>query len=286
MSCYDPDLMGSIQDLGKAEDYQRLLRDELEQRCAKNAKYSLRAFARDLGVSPSHLSGIFSRRYGLSREGALAIGKKIGLKGSEAEFFVQSVESQHARSKVMRTAALEKLKSLKIKPSHFSRLELDHFQAISDWYHFAILELTYTKNFQPSIKWVAKSLGIHPVLVSQAIGRLTRLKLMKIKGKAWCPSEEVTETGFGTPSVAIRSFHDQILSLAKEALYFQPVENRDFRSTILAIRKDRLPEAKKQLEALHRDFCIDVSGTAYVEKDEVYCLSTQLFSLTPHQEIK
>lgn len=272
--------MASLESIPPDEGYQRVLRSELEKRCAKNPRYSLRAFARDLDLSASHLSGIMSGRYGLSREGAISISRHIGLAAGETEIFVQSVESQHARSRVLRQVASEKLKALRKKSNSTTKLELDHFQMISDWYHFAILELTYLKSFRPTFDWIAKALEIHPLLAKKAVERLVRLKLLKVDGETWRPSDEETETGFETPSAAIKNFHSQVLERAGQALQVQPLEMRDFRTTVFAIRKDRLVEAKKQIEKLHREFCIEVSGDGSIGKDDVYCLSTQLFNLS------
>lgn len=272
--------MASLESIPPDEGYQRVLRSELEKRCAKNPRYSLRAFARDLELSASHLSGILGGRYGLSREGAVSISRRIGLAAGETEIFVQSVESQHARSRVLRQVASEKLKALRKKSHSTTKLELDHFQMISDWYHFAILELTYLKSFRPTFDWIAKALDIHPLLAKKAVERLVRLKLLKVDGETWRPSDEETETGFETPSAAIKNFHSQVLERAGQALQVQPLEMRDFRTTIFAIRKDRLAEAKKQIEQLHREFCIEVSEGGSIGKDDVYCLSTQLFNLS------
>jgi len=44
----------------KEGDYRKILRDELETRFQRNRHYSLRAFARDLGVTPARLSDALS----------------------------------------------------------------------------------------------------------------------------------------------------------------------------------------------------------------------------------
>ena len=61
------------------QSYQDILKAELEKRQRANARYSLRAFARDLGVSPSNLSEILQRKAGLSRIKAQEIAKKLNL---------------------------------------------------------------------------------------------------------------------------------------------------------------------------------------------------------------
>lgn len=267
-------------------DYRQWLKREMERRCTKNARYSLRAFARDLELSPSHLSGVFTGRYGLSRQSATKIATRIGLNRSEKELFVESVESQHARSGFARKRATQRLRVLRSGQAQgqtkVRELRLDLFQLISDWFHFAILELTYLKSFRASIPWIARSLGISSLQARASLDRLFRLGLLKKEPGRWIPSEANTVTGFDIPSKAVRTFHSQILEKAQFALHCQGVEERDFRSTILAIRKDRLEEAKKALEKLHREFGAVISENApdLQRKNEVYCLSTQFFSLT------
>lgn len=267
-------------------DYRDLLKREIERRCSKNARYSLRAFARDLRLSPSHLSGILGGRYGLSRRSAMEIADRIGLSRGEKEIFVESVESQHARSHYGRQLARKKLRALRSDKAREKTLRLDLFQLVSDWYSFAILELTYLKTFQSSTAWIARALGITPLQARGSVERLFRLGLLRKTPGKWIPSEENTLTGFDIPSDAVKNFHSQLLEKANRALHCQPVEQRDFRSTILAIRKDRLADAKRAIEKLHREFGtrLSESGALTHEKEEVYCLSTQFFSLTegPH----
>jgi len=79
-------------------NYRSFLRLELERRCKQNPRYSLNAFARDLGLAPSRLSEVFSEKQGLSREVATRISEKIGLNQDETETFCDLVEMEHARS--------------------------------------------------------------------------------------------------------------------------------------------------------------------------------------------
>ena len=76
--------------------YRSILKDELLRRIRQNPRYSLRAFARDLRLSPSRLSEVLSGKQGLSRQAAKAITERLGWRGSEAERFIDLVESQHA----------------------------------------------------------------------------------------------------------------------------------------------------------------------------------------------
>ena len=54
-------------DLGLAQNFQTCLRNELERRCKANPAYSLRAFAKFLGVDPSFLSKVLSGKREVTR---------------------------------------------------------------------------------------------------------------------------------------------------------------------------------------------------------------------------
>ncbi len=76
---------------------------------ASNPRYSLRAFARDIGISPSRLSAILKGRQGLSESSASRIAAKLGWEGEAAERFVLMVLAADSRSKGRRTEALNRL---------------------------------------------------------------------------------------------------------------------------------------------------------------------------------
>lgn len=67
------------------------LKEVLAQRKEKNPAYSLRAFARQLSVSPSFLCEVQSGRKGLSRQRAELLRQKLGLPTSSATAAGQSV---------------------------------------------------------------------------------------------------------------------------------------------------------------------------------------------------
>src|SRR4051812_21328836 len=87
------------------QDYRRFFRDACEDRCQRNSRYSLRAFARDLGISAPRLSKILNGRHGLSVEAASEIARRLGLSESEQDLFMALVESEHGRAAVTRSLA-------------------------------------------------------------------------------------------------------------------------------------------------------------------------------------
>jgi uncharacterized protein (TIGR02147 family) len=263
-----------------ARDYRETIRQAMETRSARNPRYSLRSFARDLGISPSRLSDVLNGRYGISVEAAELIAKGLGLSHAETKAFCDQVESQHARGQHQRKAAQARLAAA---GASYHSINLDGFQVISDWYHYAILELALTKDFRSSFEWIAQTLELNVQTVKSAVARLKRLDLLLEDSQGqFRPSDSFTASPDGVPSDAIKKFHRQILEKAITAIDFQSLDERDFSSMVLALDSSRLAEAKQEIKRFRREF--DAKFGSSGTKTEVYCLSNQLFRLQTKSE--
>ena len=138
--------------------YRTYFEREIQIRTVRNPGYSLRAFARDIGLAAPKLSQILSGTCGLSKTSALKVAKKLKLNEAETEYFVALVEVEHNRSKRGKIQAQQRLAT--IESSSINELDLERFRIIADWYHFSLLELTEVQGFQSDIPWIAKRLGI------------------------------------------------------------------------------------------------------------------------------
>jgi len=261
-------------------DYKDIIKTKFSERCERNNHYSLRAFARDLGISPQRLSHILNGRHGISETAAEAMALKLGMNQEETQIFCMLVQEKHARSKVAKNQAIQKLQEIK---SSYKTLDVDHFKIISDWYHFAIMELTQIEGFSSSPKWIAKALGITELQVKAAIERLLRLEMLNKdkKGKLSLTGQFFADPK-GVPSEALRKFHRQLMSKASEALDFQGLDERDVTSLILAFNGQDIPEAKKDIKKFRDGF--DKKFSKNKIKDQVYCLGIQLFNLKQRTE--
>jgi uncharacterized protein (TIGR02147 family) len=259
------------------------LEKTFENRIKMNARYSLRAFARDLGISAPRLSGILNRKFGLSRAAAQAICKTLGYDAKTAETFIHSVEAHHHRSPKSRAVAQMKLAG---RQRVFHQLELERFAAVSEWYHFALMELTRFADLAPNdAKAVAQELGISSIAAKTAIARLLELNLLKIENN-FLKTTGSYLVGNHTPSAAIRALNTQLLGKASAAIENQSVTERDLRTLTLSITKAAMPEFTQlfnQFQKKVRDLAEKNS-----EKDAVYAWTMQFFKLSeePKKEIK
>jgi uncharacterized protein (TIGR02147 family) len=257
-------------------DYRGTLRESFASRARHNPRYSLRAFARDLGIAPSRLSDVLSGKRGLSRRNAEKVSAKLGLSQAERARFHDEVDSLHARSGVLRTVAKIKLER-RDRDESYRTIQEDSFRAISDWYHLAILEAFELRGFRADPAWLGRVFGISEVEARLALERLERLGfLAKRLGKLRVTGRSHSVPG-GAPSEAIRRFHTQVLERALAALVLQPVEERDFGAHVIAVSKERVPEIRARLRDLRRELARELDSDK--RKDSVYCLSTQFFKL-------
>ena len=246
---------------------QELLLQELEERKAKNSMYSLRAFARDLGIGSTSLSDALASKRKLSRTNILKIANKLEWTSSQIDLLLSEIK----RGRGYKTKAeLEEI-----------QMQEDQFRYIADWHYLAIRNLAKVSTNQANPQWIAKRLGISESDAEKAVYRLERMGLIAIEDEKLVYISKPLGTTNDTPSMAIRKHHRDKLKLAERSLATDPLEIREFRSSTVAVDMHKLPEIKQILkEAQAKIVEVMESG----EPTEVYNLSFQLFPLTKGEE--
>jgi uncharacterized protein (TIGR02147 family) len=254
----------------------QMLSAELDHRRRGNPNYSLRAFARDLGVSPAFVSYLLKGERSLSPDKAAVLAKKMNWNSHDSRLFVGLSRYQSTQSEPGRSMIKQDLEGIKKKFTKFENLKVDQFNTIADWYHLAILELIEVEGFSSNPTWIAQRLGISVTEASRALDRLIRLKLVAILPDG--NLQKLKNNGVrDTPSGALRQFHQQHLKNAYRAIDQVPFEKRHASGTTVAIDPENLPQA----EAMIKDFRASLSAllSAGCKKD-VYHLAIQLFPLS------
>lgn len=258
-----------------APHYRDFLEREFASRLRRNPGYSLRAFARDIGLPASRLSEVLRGQRNLSPETGARVAKGLKLSGAECETFLQLVGLHQKRSAWAKRQAEEQLKRASCA-GEYGELSLERFKIISDWHHFAILELSEIEGFESSPAWIAGRLGIPTAKAKEAIERLLDFGLLER-----LPNGEIRQTKAnlatpsGVPSREIREHHSQILMKAEEALQELPVEEREFSAITLAFHSEQMPEIRQELKKMRRRLGQKIQEQP--GKDRVYCLAIQFF---------
>jgi len=234
---------------------------EFNTRKAKNPAYSLRAYARYLGVQPSGLSDVVNGKRKISRRMSEKLAGKIAL--PQLERIAQSRTKQFARPKTTKNYIL---------------IESSMFEVISRWYYFAIITLCELENFNGTAEEVEQRLGIPKKTASAAIDRLLKLGfVIRVDGKLRPSKSDLTTTN-DIPSVAIQRSHQEHLELASSALSSSGVEERDFSFINIATDVTLLPEAKRMIKTFRRRLCAFLEDSP--RKTSVVRLGVQIFPLT------
>lgn len=246
---------------------------ELSARKQKNAAYSLRAFARDLGIGSTSLSDCLSNKRKLSKSNLQRVANVLNLSPVQLDRMLSDgnykgfVEENND----------EELKRL--------QLAEDSFRLIAEWHYLAILNLAKIRGNQGTPEWVAQRLGISQELAATALARLQRLGYLLIRRGRMIRTSLPISTSRDIPSNAIKQHHSDNLKLAEMALWGEDVGDREFSSVTMPVDPKKLPEVKELLMKTKRKAAKMLSRG---NTREVYTLSFQLFPLTkiPKKQVR
>jgi len=260
----------------EVDNYKKILKQKLTERCSTNKHYSLRAFARDIGLESSLLSRILSGTRKLSSQSAQLVAHKLFPNANEKDYFLALVNFENANKLSLKEVAAKELEKFQ-QQNEIISLQLDSFYVISDWYHYAIMDMTGLKNFRNDPKFIASQLGITEIEVKLAIERLIRLGLLdQVNGKLKKTSVNIV-TPSGKPNEGLRKFHKQMISKALTSIDEQSVEERMNQALTFNLNKKNLSKYFSAVE----NFISEIRKIANQEKnsDELYQLNIQLFNL-------
>ncbi|MBX3018659.1 MAG: TIGR02147 family protein [Bdellovibrionaceae bacterium] len=245
------------------KDGRFLLIQEMTERRTRNPSYSLRAFARDVGVSPAALSQYLNRKRELSPKNRNSIVTRLGLSPLDAASF---------GGKATRAPS-----SLDVTKSH-AVLSEDEFQLISDWVSVAILNLARLKANVADPQWIAERLGLNLGEARESFDRLMKFGLIKdVEGRMERTARPFV-TSTDVPSAAIRRFHAGLLRRAEHALLNLPVEARDITAITMPADPAKLSEAKKILQRTRHRISKLIGDCE--DPQDVFVLAMQLFPIT------
>lgn len=237
----------------------------------------MRAFAKHVGISASHLSRVLSGKKDLSPESATRIAIELQLSEDQINHFLDLVSLQSANSHTKKLL-LERIHRRQNRPSR-KALNSETFQVISDWYYFSMLELIRTQGFRSEAGWIARRLGLTISEVETAIQRLQTLGLIRID-----QNHVMTSTGEIDPqsvseisSTAAHRHYEQIAQKAFTALKEQPFAEREFLGIQLAFNRTNLQRAKTMIRNFTEQFETEFRSHP---GEDVYQLNLQFFSLT------
>ena len=247
--------------------YLSKLKDVFSIRQKKNPHYSLRAYARDLGLSPATISQVLNGHRKLPVKYVQDVAKNLALSPFESSLFLESFY----RDKT-------KLHQIQIDPQEESiLLDESYYRVISEWEHYAVLTLFDVKDFIPEPSNIASRLGILLNRAEVVLHNLLTCGLLKEdSAKGFVKAQGRVRTAEDVPSQALKNSHLENLDLAKDKLSL-PIDQRDFSSVTFALDPQRIPMAK----AIIREFREKMMSLMKEgELSEVYQMAIQFYPLS------
>ncbi len=249
--------------------YRIWLSREFTKRCQRNTRYSLRAFSNLLGMEASTVSQILSGKRKISAKMVQKLCNILGAEPSEQEALLRYANQRGVRNKI----PLAEQQQIEAK-----QLTLDAFAIIADWYHYAILELTFVQDFKNSARWIANKLNITTAEASIGIERLIRLGLL-VEENGYLIKTEVFITNFseGVTSEALKKMQRSILKMGLKAIDDTPQMEKDITGITFSVNEERLDEARDLIKKFRRELAM-LMGKG--KQTRVYQLGIQLYPIS------
>lgn len=248
-------------------DMIRILREELARRMSVNPRYSMRAFAKSLDLNVGSLSRLLNGKRPVTLKTAEVLSHRLQL------------------SPLQKSHLLLSLVSTPTSKYEENRVEIEEetFRAISNWYHWAILQLVRTKKYNSnsqhsSPRWMARQLKISELEAKMAVERLLELGLLTLSKTGFYKrtSKNFSTADKKTTSAALKSWQKQLREKAIFSLENDPIEVRSMTSMTMAIDPKKISEAKKMIDEFQERLAEFLESGS---KEKVYQMCVSLFPI-------
>lgn len=235
------------------------LKAEYEKCSSARPKYSIRHFAKQVGMEASTLSKYFRNKRKVSQKSFQYLIKNLGLNQDEIalkeETFIRENDGVHLLDK-----KFEKI--------------------LGNWFYFAILECLHLDRAEPDIRWLAKTLGLDVETVRQAVQNLKELGALKEEDGKWL--DNLTNISFITSEdmdIELgRQFQRQLIKLSEVSIEKNTQKSKSHTGVMVAADSALVPQAKEMIRNFRRDLMQFLEQNSK-NKDTVLNLQINFFSL-------
>jgi len=267
--------------LFKYTDYRAYLKDKYLEQKATSKHFSFRYFAKVTGFgSIGYLRMVMDGERNLSPTAISKFTRAFKHNKKEAAYFEALVLFNQAKSDADRDEYLERLQALKPQVK-LTELEKESYEYFTKYHYAALLEMVSLEQFQSDPEWIATRF-FPPIRIEEAeaaLKTLEKLGLIKNEDGRWKRKRATLVTPDEVAGLEIYNYHNQMMSLAKNALVRTPSSLRDMSAMTFPLPLSALPKIKKKLMELKREI-LDCVVKEKQPMDEVYQINLQLFPLS------
>jgi uncharacterized protein (TIGR02147 family) len=262
-------------------DASLLLKDSLGELKKKNSAFSLRAWAKQLGMkSHAPLHDILNGKRKVPKKLVIPITKSLKFDGKEAKYFEALVDFQRSKSHEEKELYRDRLE--KLAPGELREVDdLEAYKFITDPMHIVISELTQVKGFKCTPPWIKQNLRINQNLkdIEETLKRLKTLDIIEEKNGKTIKNPKHIYTKLEIESTAIQQYHKLCGQMAMDQISKQSIDEKEFNAIAFNIQKKNLPKIKESIREFINQLIEEYEAPSH-KGDETYQLNMQLFSLS------
>ena len=252
-----------------------------QERRAKNARYSLRSWCKQLGLTEAgSLSLVLNRKRPISKKLGTALKAVLCQNEDEGHYFdiiTAAANSEDEQTQLFYARIAADFRGAK-QPA-MARIE--QFEVLKGWYHFVILEMTRLADFSEDVDWLYNRFSgeVSKHDLRSAMMRLVQLGYLRRQPNGKLErSDPYLQSTTDVPSVALRNLHKEYIRQAVIAIDAQELERRDITGFHTATTYQKIGEAKKKIASFRKELMafLDEPGG-----ETVYQVNVQMFDLLP-----
>lgn len=261
-------------DSDQMSGYRKVLHDELRRRMARNKRYSIRGFARDLGMNSTQLVRVLNGTRSLSLRIAKQIsGHLFSDKVAQASF-ISLVELESTKDAAAKNA--ERIAAMADIHHEVRPVSLRTMSKMKSWSYYAILDLLGLKKGPRDVASIAKYFGLAPSVVREIIDTLIECDLVEREDGVLRKKYAFLAWPEGVSSSYIKEYHRQMMERAKRALERQDLNRRYFYGATIGVTPDMYSELVEATEDYFRRVQ-EIARLSEKNAEKLYQVNLQIF---------
>lgn len=245
------------------------LKDDFTKRKEKNKRFSLRAYAKHIGIEHSTLSKIFSGKRPVTFELANKVFNNLKVQAP-------------IKNSLILTLVDDKNYSPLLKDEEYISLSDDEFRQIYQWHFAALICYFDLPQTEKTIAAAAKYFNLSEAVVQNACNVLLKLGFFKAEDGKFIPTGHNFLNQISPQSTALQTetnkkSHEDHLDLAKEALNLD-IPQSHFRGVTMTMPLHKYEEAERRIKEFIRSFS-NWLNEEEGDIDSIYRVSIQFFPL-------
>lgn len=260
-----------------------ILAPYFEKKKALRKKYSLRALARDVQLSPGMVSQVLAKRRNPSQEAIGAFAKALRIKGPDLLILKKSAILHGGRKNSAHRILADYIEqdATVLTFRKYKQSDLASLSLMTRWYHMALFELLTCDVPSADERTLQSYLGISLSEMREALGTLASAGLIERRNGRWEKKTLHIEFPEELTQATTRQYHRMMitrtLSIMAEQQRIEDVKRRRIVGVTVAVNPKNVPKA---IEDLNR-FLFKMTETLGTGPcSEVYQLNLQLVPLT------